>query len=60
MLSVPGDAGEVEIRVQVGPFCVMAIVGRPDFGKEELAQLETIAKIASDVLERRWESRRGI
>lgn len=59
MLSAPGLEGEPDRKIQVGRFCILDLDGRDDFSDKDVAQLEAVSKMASDALEREWETRRA-
>lgn len=48
-----------DVKVQVGRLCVLDFDAREDFGEVEVAQLEAMASMASDSVQREWESRRA-
>jgi len=60
MLSAPALEGQGDVRVQVGRFCIMNLEEKESFGEADVAQLEAMAKMAADALEREWESRRAM
>ncbi|PWN51704.1 hypothetical protein IE53DRAFT_361370 [Violaceomyces palustris] len=62
MASAPNehDPEGDDVQVPVGRFCVIGFEPRPDFSDDDMRILENVAQMASEALERDWQSTRAL